>query len=74
MTAIPARGQGEAPGTIDTGMGRNDEVLRRVEERTAMGRRRNCEDVVGALAFFASDEASFITGRTLPVCGGSIFG
>jgi 3-oxoacyl-[acyl-carrier protein] reductase len=28
------------------------------------------EDLVGAVSFFASDDAAFITGQTLPVDGG----
>jgi NAD(P)-dependent dehydrogenase (short-subunit alcohol dehydrogenase family) len=65
------------PGIIDTEMGRNNyrdaEALRKVEEKTAMGRLGHPEDVVGAVAFFASDDAAFITGQTLNVCGGIIF-
>jgi len=65
------------PGIIDTEMGRNNyrdaESLRKVKEKTAMGRLGTPEDVVGAVAFFASDDAAFITGQTLNVDGGIIF-
>jgi NAD(P)-dependent dehydrogenase (short-subunit alcohol dehydrogenase family) len=65
------------PGIIDTEMGRNnfldDESLRNCKARTALGRIGKPEDVVGAVSFFASDDAAFITGQTLNVCGGIVF-
>jgi len=65
------------PGIIDTDMGRNnyrnEESLRQVKEKTAMGRLGYPADVVGAVAFFASDDAAFITGQSLNVDGGIIF-
>jgi 3-oxoacyl-[acyl-carrier protein] reductase len=65
------------PGIIDTDMGRNnflDEAsLRNCTARTALGRIGKPEDVVGAVSFFASDDAAFITGQTLNVCGGIVF-
>ncbi|MDX3925861.1 MAG: SDR family NAD(P)-dependent oxidoreductase [Shinella sp.] len=65
------------PGVIDTDMGRSHledpETLRKVLEKTSIGRVGNPEDVVGAVAFFASDDASFITGQSLNVDGGIVF-
>lgn len=65
------------PGIIDTEMGRNnyrdDESFRKVIEKTTLGRLGYPEDVSGPVAFFASDDAAFITGQTLNVCGGIIF-
>lgn len=65
------------PGIIDTDMGRNnyrdEESLKKVIEKTTLGRLGYPEDVVGSVAFFASDDASFITGQALNVCGGIIF-
>lgn len=65
------------PGIIDTEMGRNnflvEESLRNCKARTALGRIGKPEDVVGAVSFFASDDAAFITGQTLNVCGGIVF-
>jgi 3-oxoacyl-[acyl-carrier protein] reductase len=40
--------------------------------RTPMGRNANASDVAGAVLFFASDLAEFVTGTNLPVCGGFI--
>ena len=65
------------PGIIDTEMGRNnyrdEESLRKVKEKTALGRLGYPADVVGAVSFFASEDAAFITGQSLNVCGGIIF-
>ena len=65
------------PGIIDTEMGRNNyrdaDSLIEVKKKTAMGRLGYPVDVVGAVAFFASDDAAFITGQSLNVDGGIIF-
>lgn len=65
------------PGIIDTDMGRNnyrdEESLQKVKDKTLMGRVGQPADVVGSVAFFASDDAAFITGQSLNVDGGIIF-
>ena len=61
-----------APGYYDTEMSRNlstdhkEQILR----RTPLGRLGTPEDVTGAVLFFLSDQASFITGQTLVIDGG----
>lgn len=40
---------------------------------TALKRLGEPEDVVGPVAFFASDDSAYITGQSLNVCGGIIF-
>lgn len=64
------------PGIILTDMGRvnldDPDVRRRWEEKTALRRIGGPEDVVGAVAFFASDDAAFVTGQTLNVDGGIV--
>ena len=64
------------PGIILTDMGRvnlDDPVVRNSwQEKTAMRRIGDPEDVVGAVAFFASDDAAFITGQSLNVDGGIV--
>ena len=63
-----------APGVIDTDMvqvlGR--ETLRDLAEQTPLGRLGTPEDVAHAVAFFASDQASFLTGQVLGADGGFI--
>ena len=63
-----------APGVIDTDMvqvlGR--ETLRDLAEQTPLGRLGTPEDVAWAVAFLASDRASFLTGQVLGADGGFI--
>lgn len=65
------------PGIIDTQMGRNNyrtaEDLEKVHAKTALKRLGYPEDVSGPVAFLASDDAAFITGQAINVCGGIIF-
>ncbi|OLP54788.1 3-oxoacyl-ACP reductase [Rhizobium rhizosphaerae] len=64
------------PGIILTDMGRvnlDDAAIRKAwQEKTALRRIGDPEDVVGAVAFLASDDAAFITGQTLNVDGGIV--
>jgi NAD(P)-dependent dehydrogenase (short-subunit alcohol dehydrogenase family) len=63
-----------APGFIDTPFTMkalaNPKVLAFLLERTPLGRIGQPEDVANAVAFLASDEASWITGSTIFVDGG----
>jgi NAD(P)-dependent dehydrogenase (short-subunit alcohol dehydrogenase family) len=64
-----------APGAIETQMfKRNNPAgsLRRAATEAAvpMGRLGRPEDVAAAVAFFLCDQANYITGQTLYVCGG----
>ena len=45
-------------------------TLAEIQKRCPMGRPAEPEDVAKAILFLASDDASFITGITLPVDGG----
>ena len=63
-----------APGVIDTDMVQvlGQETLRDLAEQTPLGRLGTPEDIAAAVAFLASDEASFITGQVLTADGGFI--
>ena len=61
-----------APGVIDTDMVRvlGEETLRDLAEQTPLGRLGTPQDIAGAVAYLASDAASFVTGQVLTVDGG----
>jgi len=63
-----------APGCIETDMVRvlGQETVRQLIEETPLGRLGQPEDIAYAVAFLASDRASFITGQILTVDGGFI--
>ncbi len=46
------------------------ELIAKFEERIPMGRGAEPEDIAGAIAFLASEDARFITGVNLAVDGG----
>lgn len=61
-----------APGCIDTDMTRalGPETRKMLEDETPLGRLGTPEDIARAVAFFASKDASFITGQVLTADGG----
>ena len=63
-----------APGVIRTDMTETlgEETLRALAEQTPLGRLGTPEDIAAAVAFFASEDASFITGQVLTADGGVI--
>lgn len=63
------------PGPIETEMFRNsnhadDPATQKIINGVLMKRLGKPEDIASACAFLASDEAGFITGQTLNICGG----
>ena len=67
-----------APGLVRTDFARalweNPEILKRVTSVAALKRIGEPKELAGAAIFLASDAASFVTGQTLVVDGGSTFG
>jgi 3-oxoacyl-[acyl-carrier protein] reductase len=65
-----------APGFIETAMtaGLGDEFKQNAAKQIPLGRVGSPEDVASAVAFLASDEASYITGHVLNVNGGMLMG
>ena len=65
-----------APGFIETAMTAvlSDEFKQTAVKQIPLGRVGTPEDVAGAVAFLASDEASYITGHVLNVNGGMLMG
>ena len=61
-----------APGFIETDMtaGLPEDVKKKLEQGIVLGRLGRPEDVAEAVAFLASDKASYITGQVLEVAGG----
>src|SRR5208282_5280411 len=65
-----------APGFIETAMtsGFSEEFKQNALKMIPLGRIGTPEDVANAVAFLASDEASYITGHVLSVNGGMLMG
>ncbi len=65
-----------APGFIDTAMtsGLNEDLKQNAVKMIPLGRVGSPEDVASAVAFLASEEASYITGHVLNVNGGMLMG
>lgn len=67
-----------APGPADTPLTREmreetdlaETILGAIADQTPLGRMTDPEDVASAVAYFASDDASFVTGQVLSVSGG----
>jgi meso-butanediol dehydrogenase/(S,S)-butanediol dehydrogenase/diacetyl reductase len=62
------------PGLVVTGMtaSATESAVADLKARIPLGRDGRAEEVSAAVVFLASDEASYITGVTLPVDGGYV--
>lgn len=67
---------GVAPGYIVTDMTRDlsEDVTEKIKAEIPMGSLGEAEDVAGAVAYLASDEARYITGEIIHVNGGMFMG
>ena len=68
-----------APGPVETELfvknnPQGSAIRQKKLDKIPLGRFGRPEDVAGMVAFLMSDEATFITGQTLYVCGGSSLG
>ena len=63
-----------APGCIDTDMLRAvpNPIMEKLIAKIPMGHLGKVEDIAGAAAFLASDDAAFITGQCISVSGGML--
>ncbi len=48
----------------------DEEIAAHLQRRTSLGRWGQPEEIAGAVAFLASDDASYITGQVLAIDGG----
>lgn len=63
-----------APGYIETDMTNvlSDDIKEKITKQIPLNRLGKPEDIANAVGFLASDDASYITGQVLHVCGGML--
>ncbi|MDE2749905.1 MAG: 3-oxoacyl-[acyl-carrier-protein] reductase [Chloroflexota bacterium] len=74
LAARGVRVNAVAPGFVETAMTADlsDEIRKQAVDAIPLGRMGAPEDIAKAVAFLASDDASYITGQTLVVDGGMV--
>jgi len=65
-----------APGLIITrfseALWQNPQIREQAEKTASLHRLGETKEIVGAAIYLASDAASYVTGETLPICGGTL--
>jgi NAD(P)-dependent dehydrogenase (short-subunit alcohol dehydrogenase family) len=65
-----------APGVIVTkfseALWKNPQIREEAEKAAALGRIGTVAEIVGAAVYLSSDASSYVSGETLPICGGSL--
>ena len=70
MSVIGGPGSDGRLRAVDPDRGTNQSGVRQYNERTCLGRMANASDLMGSVAFLASDASRYITGANIPVDGG----
>jgi 3-oxoacyl-[acyl-carrier protein] reductase len=63
-----------APGFIKSDMTDklSDEIKANIEKQIPMGKMGSVDDIANVALFLASEEANYVTGQVIPVCGGMV--
>ncbi len=74
LSSRGVRANAIAPGFISTRMTEklSDDLQKKMLEIIPLGRYGSPEDVAGAVSFLAGEDAAYVTGQVLQVCGGMV--
>ena len=74
LSSRGVRANAIAPGFISTRMTEklSEDLQKKMLEMIPLGRYGSPEDVAGAVSFLAGDDAAYITGQVVQVCGGMV--
>ena len=74
LSSRGVRANAIAPGFISTRMTEklSEDLQKKMLEIIPLGRYGSPEDVAGAVSFLAGEDAAYVTGQVLQVCGGMV--